>query len=142
MNFLKISNDYCVQSNVNPNPEHFWEISAPSVSVDSVWFCWWGSPLTFSMTPRDNVIMIWESLLSNLSPPCDEGMLCEHVKHHTPEHLSVSASDAKPLPHCTGQARERTKLGGRGLVVHICSKREEIFMCGNDLGRTVNYNAR
>lgn len=114
---------------MNPNPEHFGEISAPSVSADSVWFCWWGSPLTFSMTPRDNVIMIRELLLSNLSPPYDEGMLCEHVKHHTPEHLSVSASDAKLLPHRTGQAKERTKLGGGGVRLFTNAVKERKSLC-------------
>lgn len=58
----------------------------------------WGCPLTFSSTPIDNVIMVRESLLSNVSPPCDERTLREHVKHHTPEHLSVSVSDPISLP--------------------------------------------
>lgn len=42
-----------------------------------------------SAAAADNVIMVRESLLSNLSPPRDERTLRERVKHHTPEHLSV-----------------------------------------------------
>lgn len=68
------------------------------------------SPLTFRSTHRDNVIMAWESGgsqarvrresgLSNMSPPCDEHTLCEHVKHHTPEHLSVSVENHQHLHH-------------------------------------------
>jgi len=69
-------------------------------------------PLTFSSTPRDNVIMVRESLLSNMSPPCDERMLCEHVKHHTPKHLSVSVSSPGSPPitqdeRGKGQTEER-----------------------------------
>lgn len=74
-----------------------------------VWLCSWGSPLTFSSTPRDNVIMVRESLLSNTSPPCDERMLCEHVKHHTPEHLSVSVSNpTSPPSYRTGEGKDKT----------------------------------
>lgn len=56
-----------------------------------------------SAAPGDNVIMVRESLLSNLSPPRDERTLREHVKHHTPEHLSVFSfsppfSNSEPHP--------------------------------------------
>lgn len=70
-----------------------------------------GSPLTFSITPRDNVIMVRELLLSSTSSLCDECMLCEHVKHHIPEQLFVSITSLAP-PHKAGW--ERTKQTERG----------------------------
>lgn len=51
-----------------------------------------------SAAPGDNVIMVRESLLSNLSPPRDERTLRERVKHHTPEHLSVFFFFHPPFP--------------------------------------------
>lgn len=58
----------------------------------SVCVCRQASPVTFSSALRDNVIMVRETLLSNLPPACDDLMLREHVRHLTPEHLSVSGS--------------------------------------------------
>lgn len=58
--------------------------------------------------------MVRESLLSNLSPRCDERTLREHVKHHTPEQLSVSVSNSEPHPHNTGCLRGKKGQGLEG----------------------------
>lgn len=71
------------------------------------------SPVTFSRD--DNVIMVRETLLSNLSPPCEELMLREHVRHHTPEHLSVSSPPPPPFPPSCGIS-ERKGRGGAKVV--------------------------
>ena len=81
-----------------------------------------GSPLTFSGKPRDNVIMVRESLLSNTSPPCDERMLCEHVKHHAPEHLSVSFSNTTSTPLIQDEGGEGQNRG-EGLLFTKRNKR-------------------
>lgn len=67
--------------------------------------------------------MVRESLLSNTSPPRDERMLCEHVKHHTPEHLSVSVSNpTSPPSYRTSEAEDKT--GGRGLLKIAAKERK------------------
>lgn len=58
--------------------------------------------------------MVRESLLSNTSPPCDERTLCEHVKHHTPEHLSVR--DARPRLERDEQRKGQNHGRGCGAV--------------------------
>lgn len=85
-----------------------------------------GSLLTFSITPRDNVIMVRELLLSDVSPPCDERKLCEHVKHHTPEHLSVSVCNTSSPP--SYRTPEGKDIIGGG-VIGGCSDREAILLC-------------
>lgn len=57
------------------------------------------SLLTFSNTPRDNVVMVRESLLSNMSCLCDERMLCEHVKHLTPHTCLFLSASLHPTHH-------------------------------------------
>lgn len=70
-----------------------------------------GSPLTFSITPRDNVIMVRELLLSSTSSLCDECMLCEHVKHHIPEQLFVSITCLAP-PSQSRMGKDKTDWEG------------------------------
>lgn len=70
--------------------------------------------------------MVRESLLSNTSPPCDERMLREHVKHHAPEHLSVSFSNTTSTPHpapLTQDERGKGQNRGEGLLFTKRSKR-------------------
>lgn len=79
---------------VNPSMSFWWSFPfyLSRQSLMSVHFCRQASPVTFNSVLRDNVIMVREMLLSNLSPPCDDLMLRWHVRHHTPEHLSVFGS--------------------------------------------------
>lgn len=59
--------------------------------------------------------MVRETLLSRLSPPCDDLMLREHVRHHTPEHLSVSGSSLRAAAPSSGMS-ERKGRGGAKVV--------------------------
>lgn len=83
-------------------------------SLTGVWFCMRASPVTFSRALRDNVIMVRETLLSNLPPPCDDLTLREHVRHHTPEHLSVSGSSLHAAPLSYGISERKGRSGGGG----------------------------
>ncbi|CAL8361044.1 unnamed protein product [Gadus morhua 'NCC'] len=55
--------------------------------------------------------MARESLLSKMSPPHNECTLCNRVKHHTPEHLSVSVCVTPPIArqHCRRKDEDREK---------------------------------
>lgn len=57
--------------------------------------------------------MVRETLLSNLSPPCDDLMLREHVRHHTPEHLSVSGSSLRAAPPSYGISEGKGRGGAK-----------------------------
>lgn len=56
--------------------------------------------------------MVRETLLSKLSLPCDDLMLREHVRHHTPEHLSVSCSRLRAAPPSYGISEQKGRKGG------------------------------
>lgn len=77
-----------------------------------------------------------------MSPVCDERMLCEHVKHHTPEHLSVSVSHTTtpPAPHHTGRV-SKGQNRGEGLV-HKCNKKRGNPHVPKGSEHTVDYNSQ
>jgi len=86
--------------------------------------------VTFSNAPRDNVIMVREMLPSNTSPLCDERMLCEHVKHHTPEHLSVAVtSPTSPPSYSTSMGKDKT--GGGVSEIPVEKEKTQWFLRGS-----------